>query len=250
MRNGVLLLAAMTAGAVACDAQEQEEDACERAACEALKSPVDNASIDQGIAGVIVGEADEATDVCTARCWFDSSTLLFFETDAPVYTTESAQSLLRSRAPDLEVPADGTYEQALDAGDYLACAFGTHDGLGVGGCAPFEVHRDRVTTVHVWTNGYVFWFFVYSPDGATEVPTFLVEVPEVEWCADCEWGNACVATLDDQGEWTDRRCAASGTACTECTEACDLALCGETATCVDCPAVTVVAPSIFLCCEL
>jgi hypothetical protein len=117
---------------------------CDQSGCDAGELPVDNASIDTGIAGVAFSESDVVANGCQ-ECTLSQGTLRVWESAAPVESQDDAVALLAQGEADVEIMIDERYEQALDPGHYLVCV-GSEDEDRT--CAALALATGDVYTVH------------------------------------------------------------------------------------------------------
>lgn len=117
------------------------EDNCDRAGCEALERPAQDASISAGIAGVAASESDLVANGCQ-ECTLSQGTLEVWTAATAVTTVDDAAALVASGDPTDVVQIDERYELALEPGEVLVC---TGDRSV---CAGVTIAVDAVVTVH------------------------------------------------------------------------------------------------------
>jgi len=136
--RAIAIVLAGTAAAVACQA------ACDREGCEEGARPVDDASIEQGIAGVAFSESDVVANGCQ-ECTLSQGTIHVWAAAGPIESEADAAAVLAGGEPEHTVSIDERYELALEPGHWLVCV-GSEDEART--CAALALARGDVFTVH------------------------------------------------------------------------------------------------------
>ncbi len=119
---------------------------CPREACDRLAEPA-NASIPQGIAGVVAYETDVVENGCQ-ECEFASSNLAIWREDA--LFDDALIAATKLRAAEQNIIVDARYEKELVPGNYLVCTTQASELPSDGdACTTLVVGPGQVVTVNV-----------------------------------------------------------------------------------------------------
>jgi hypothetical protein len=137
---------------------------CNRDGCDAVDKPAADSG-KSAIAGVVVSESDVVSNGCQ-DCPFASAPLAVWAAPAPVTDVESARAIVHAGPAAATLDAEGRYQQALDPGSYLLCAFpSTYNAA----CVSVSVIAGHVTPVNLKLLDGPFRFVVFDPQTRAQV---------------------------------------------------------------------------------